>query len=104
MKAPLLETLVQKIKKALMMSETYYNDLNDIKDKTSYYYTSASATNKPPQANGTNGYVFTHMANDNVGYQTYKTINRRIWKIQECNVGRMAGKIKEGNFVRKCNR
>ena len=95
MKAPLLETLVQKIKKALMMSETYYNDLNDIKDKTSYYYTSASATNKPPQANGTNGYVFTHMANDNVGYQTYKT---------ECNVGRMAGKRKEGNFVRKCNR
>ena len=59
-------------------STVYYDDLDNIKDKTSYYYTYASATNKPPQANGTNGYVFTHMANDNVGYQTYKTINRRI--------------------------
>ena len=53
-------------------SVVYYEDLNDI-NNTSFCYTSASAINKPPQANGTNGYVFTQMVNDNVGYQTYKT-------------------------------
>ena len=77
MKAPLLEVIVQKLKKVLMMSEIYYDDLNDIKDKTSYYYTSASAINKPPQVNGMNGYVFTQMVNENVGYQTYKSFLQR---------------------------
>lgn len=68
-------------------STVYYDDLDNIKDKTSYYYTSASATNKPPQANETNGYVFTQMVNDNVGYQTYKTTNAEYERFKNVTWG-----------------
>ena len=68
-------------------STVYYDDLDNIKDKTSYYYTSASATNKPPQANGTNGYVFTQMVNENVGYQTYKTTNAEYERFKNVTWG-----------------
>ena len=67
-------------------SVVYYKDLNDI-NNTSYCYTSASATNKPPQANGTNGYVFTQMVNDNVGYQTYKTTNAEYERFKNVTWG-----------------
>lgn len=67
-------------------SVVYYKDLNDI-NNTSYYYTSASATNKPPQANGTNGYVFTQMVNENVGYQTYKTTNAEYERFKNVTWG-----------------
>ena len=76
-------------------STVYYDDLDNIKDKTSYYYTSASATNKPPQANGTNGYVFTQMVNDNVGYQTYKTTNAEYERFKNVTWGEWQEKEKK---------
>ena len=67
-------------------SVVYYKDLNDI-NNTSYYYTSASATNKPEQVNGMNGYVFTQMVNENVGYQTYKTTNAEYERFKNVTWG-----------------
>lgn len=75
-------------------SVVYYEDLNDI-NNTSYYYTSASATNKPPQANGTNGYVFTQMVNDNVGYQTYKTTTAEYERFKNVTWGEWQEKEKK---------
>lgn len=67
-------------------SVVYYKDLNDI-NNTSYCYTSASAINKPPQVNGMNGYVFTQMVNENVGYQTYKTTNAEYERFKNVTWG-----------------
>lgn len=67
-------------------SVVYYKDLNDI-NNTSYCYTSASATNKPSQVNGMNGYVFTQMVNENVGYQTYKTTNAEYERFKNVTWG-----------------
>lgn len=67
-------------------STVYYDDLNDI-NNTSYCYTSASATNKPSQVNGMNGYVFTQMVNENVGYQTYKTTNAEYERFKNVTWG-----------------
>ena len=75
-------------------SVVYYKDLNDI-NNTSYYYTSASAINKPPQANGTNGYVFTQMVNDNVGYQTYKTTTAEYERFKNVTWGEWQEKEKK---------
>lgn len=75
-------------------SVVYYKDLNDI-NNTSYYYTSASATNKPPQANGTNGYVFTQMVNENVGYQTYKTTTAEYERFKNVTWGEWQEKEKK---------
>lgn len=73
MNAPLLKIIQEKISKMVLKSDVFYGDLNEIKDKTSFYYTSSSVTNKPSEANGANGYVFTQMVNEDVGYQSYKT-------------------------------